>query len=418
MQDLRRNQMVSWPPTSTVKTNYLPCQIPPSTMSARRKHCLLAVLLVAMPLSVSTFARRSLLTSFMRRTPFSTPTAAVADSSSCITEVMRREANEQMDQWIEHCAGRTVSTPMMWQSRQVASVYVRDKIDAILLDCDGVLYRGQDITPEAPECLSRLIENGKRIFFVTNNAGQNRNQLRDKLVNILGCSLLTEEQMISSSYSCAQYLKEKLLHGRTNATPRVHVVGTDGLCEELVKTGFQVSGGPRSSDKPSMSRDELAAYDFSQHEPVDAVVVGLDTEFNYRKLCIANVLLQRNPNALFVATNEDAFDLVGADARHLPGNGALVKALEHASQRKAVNVGKPSSVLAHLIQRQYGLDPSRTLMVGDRLDTDIRFGVEGGMVSALVLTGCTTAESLIGLGEGTQEEPMPQVILPYMGLLA
>jgi HAD superfamily hydrolase (TIGR01450 family) len=130
------------------------------------------------------------------------------------------------------------------------------------------------------------------------------------------------------------------------------------------------------------------------------------------------VLLQRNRDALFVATNEDAFDLVGADARHLPGNGALVKALEHASQRNAINVGKPSAVLANLIHRQHNLDPSRTLMVGDRLDTDIRFGVEGGMVSALVLTGCTTANDLVALGKGSQEEPMPDVILPYMGLLA
>ena len=333
-------------------------------------------------------------------------------SVNSITEVMCQEAHEQMDHWILHNDNQESDAPVVWTTREKASDYVDKNIDAILLDCDGVLYRGLDVTPEAPECLARLMDKHKKLFFVTNNAGQNRQQLRDKLATLLDCPQLTQEQMISSSYSCAQYLKEHLSDGK-----RVHVIGTQGLCDELVSTGFQVSGGP-SEERAGMSRDELAAYDFDALDPVDAVVVGLDTDFNYRKLCIANVLLQRNPDALFVATNEDAFDLVGADARHLPGNGSLVKALEHASQRKAVNVGKPSAILADLIQRQHGLEGSRTMMVGDRLDTDIRFGKEGGMVSALVLTGCVTAEDLIALGKWTREEPMPDVILPYMGMLA
>jgi len=73
-----------------------------------------------------------------------------------------------------------------------------------------------------------------------------------------------------------------------------------------------------------MSREELADYDFSRFHPVDAVVVGHDTAFNFRKLCIANVLLQWNADARLVATNMDAFDLVGADGRRIPGNGSLV----------------------------------------------------------------------------------------------
>lgn len=325
---------------------------------------------------------------------------------------MRREAAEQLEYWNQH---GTNNPPMVWSNRKEASDYVSQNIDAILLDCDGVLYRGTDVTPEAPECISRLMKQGKQLFFVTNNAGQNRQQLRDKLASILDSPQLTEEQMISSSFSCAQYLKEQLDMERQT---RVHVIGTQGLCEELINTGFDVSGGPSLDTNAGMNREELAAFDFDALGAVDAVVVGLDTDFSYRKLCIANVLLQQNPNALFVATNEDAFDLVGVDARHLPGNGSLVKALEHASQRKAVNVGKPSSVLADIIQRQHGLDASRTLMVGDRLDTDIRFGKNGGMLSALVLTGCVTAQDLVALGDGTEEEPLPDVILPYMGLLA
>ena len=167
-----------------------------------------------------------------------------------------------------------------------------------------------------------------------------------------------------------------------------------------------------------MTRDELADYNFSD-DPVDAVCVGLDLCFTYRKLAIANVLLQRNPNALFISTNQDSFDLVGADSRHLPGNGSIVRALEHSSRRKAINVGKPSPILAQLICNEHNLNPSRTLFVGDRLDTDIKFGEDSGMISVLVMTGVTTADKIISLGdEGNAEEPIPQIIMPYMGMLA
>ena len=250
--------------------------------------------------------------------------------------------------------------------------------------------------------------------------------------------------MVGSAFSAARYLQKRLLGGkegdgvvvvgeatvddtaRPGRRKTVHVIGTEGLCREIRSAGFRVTGGQSSRDAPpGMSRDQLATYPFAEGGDdgvVDAVVVGLDTDFSYRKLCVANVLLQRNPAAHFVSTNEDAYDLVGADARHLPGNGALVRALEHSSRRRAVCVGKPSAVLASLIAEDHSLDPERTLMVGDRLDTDVKFGLDGGMTSALVLTGCTTAERIAELADlrtgGTVEEPLPSVIFPHMGMMS
>lgn len=110
-------------------------------------------------------------------------------------------------------------------------------------------------------------------------------------------------------------------------------------------------------------------------------------------------------------------DLVGNDGRHIPGNGAAVKALEYCSRRESINVGKPSNTLAKLIAKEHGLDPKRCLFVGDRLDTDIRFGNENGMKSLLVMTGVTTAKTLEGLGGGSDEEPLPHFILPHVGML-
>jgi len=198
----------------------------------------------------------------------------------------------------------------------------------------------------------------------------------------------------------------------------VHVVGSSGLIEEIKQSGFDVST-VHEEEPHDMSRDDLAVYDFDQYQPIDALVIGLDTLFSYRKLCVAIGLLQRYPNALLIATNEDAYDLVGVDARWLPGNGSLVRAIEYSSRRKAINVGKPSNILAALIQQEHDLDPKRTMFVGDRLDTDIKFADDGNMVSALVLTGVTDCKKLMEIGlEGTADEPLPHIIFPHMGFMA
>jgi phosphoglycolate/pyridoxal phosphate phosphatase family enzyme len=326
------------------------------------------------------------------------------------TDLMSKEAEDELSKLAAFYDQSSFPTPTIWESQAEASSYVDENVDTVLFDCDGVLYRTLDPCPGAPECIRGLLDKGKKVLFVTNNGGINRRELRDKLSLLLGIDSLTNEQMVSSSYSCAQYLKHNL-----DAGSRVHVIGSAGLCEELASSGFEISGGP-SKDSPSMNRQELADYEFSEL-PIDAIAVGHDTEFNFRKLSIANNLLLRNPRALFVATNEDSFDLVGSDGRHIPGNGCTVKALEHCSRRSAVNVGKPSSTLADLIADEHGLDPSRSLFVGDRLDTDIRFGNENGMKSLLVMTGVTTAQTMVDLGEGTEEEPLPHFILPYVGML-
>ncbi|GFH48619.1 hypothetical protein CTEN210_05095 [Chaetoceros tenuissimus] len=343
-------------------------------------------------------------------------------TSADITETIRKESLVEYDIVMDHFMFELGNDMVFLQNQKETSAYINDNFDAILFDCDGVLYRGTDPIPDAAKSLQSLIKSGKKVLFCTNNAGYNRMQLRDKLANILDCPELKEEQMVSSSYSAAKYLEKSLeKNGLSMRDANVHVIGTQGLCDEISSFGARVTGGPDGDDVPcSMSREELAEYSFAKEEnqgKVHAVVVGLDNEFNYRKLCIANVLLQRHPDAILVATNEDAFDLVGSDSRHLPGNGSLVSAIEACSQRKAVNVGKPSKILAELLSEEHDLDPSRTIFVGDRLDTDIKFGKDGGMKSALVLTGCTTSTKLVELGVGTDDEPLPNIIFPHMGMM-
>lgn len=328
-------------------------------------------------------------------------------ASSSLTEQMRLESQAEMLKI--RSSYKDQSSPVLFDTENEAKAWVDANIDTILLDCDGVVYRSPDPAPDAARCIDNLIQAGKQVLFVTNNASSNRRQLRDKLASILNLESLTMDMMIGSAYAAAEYCRTTL------ETGRLYVIGSQGLCEELIDAGFDVQGGP-STEPASMNRDDLAAYPFDEH-PIDAVVVGHDVEFTFRKLSIANVLLQKNPRALLIATNLDAFDIVG-DGRHIPGNGCVVKALEHCSARTAVVVGKPSPILAQLLSSIAGMDPARTLFVGDRLDTDICFGAATGMHTALVLTGVTHAKQLEELGPGTAQEPLPSHIVPHIGWLA
>lgn len=324
--------------------------------------------------------------------------------------------------------------PILLSDRNSVSSFVKDNFDTLIFDCDGVLYRGSHLIPNMAETLTALIQSGKQVMFLTNNAGTSRLQLRQKLQQLFGVNCpITEDQIISSSYSCANYIKEKEAEIQSSSYEKlketskhninVYVVGTPGLCQELHDFGFNVITCP-DEERFGMNRDELASYEFFDSSTIDFVVCGLDTDFNYRKLCIVTNILDQNKDAVFLATNTDSFDLVGdSPVKKLPGNGSIVKAIETASQRKAINVGKPSAFLSDLILNKHGgiRNPLRTLMVGDRLDTDIAFAKLGGMCSALVLTGVTTVEKIIEIDEKEYmkiEEPMPDIIFPHAGLMA
>jgi HAD superfamily hydrolase (TIGR01450 family) len=223
-------------------------------------------------------------------------------------------------------------------------------VDTVLFDCDGVLYRSPHPTPDAAIAVTSLIsQQHKRVLFVTNNGAVSRSQLREKITNFLELDhdLLTDDMMVGSAYSCGQYLKNRnsINHDDSSRCNKVFCIGSDGLCDELERAGFAVI---HANDEmaSSMSRDALAAYDFGalcdsgrnvnnnavvtsqkSEGQIDAVVIGHDTDFTYRKLCLATVLLQLNPQASLIATNLDAYDLTGVDGRHIPGNGSIVKAV-------------------------------------------------------------------------------------------
>lgn len=396
-------------------------------------------------------------------------------AASTVTDLIGSAAQTEAEQLLQHYkdfAANGVSTalPILWTTNDDLSRYIRDKIDTVLFDCDGVLYRTQDTCPGATECIrSLIVDQKKNVFFVTNNSATNRRQLKDKLSKLLQLddSVLRIEQMVSSAYCCARYLQQQFAmqderqqeqrqqqeqgkqdkDAKTSKTRvrRVHVIGSTGLCEELLSAGFEITGGDSIIDGVdvtsaawgTMTREDLEVYPFDEH-PIDALVVGHDVSMNFRKLTIALNLLLRNPDAIWVASNEDSFDLVGSDGRHIPGNGATVKALEYCSNKKAVNVGKPSMTLTEILRQDHpevfgnSSDMERCLFVGDRLDTDIQFAINNNMKSILVMTGVTTAQTmkdfLVSTGrldDGSasdysaerHQQPLPTFIIPYVGMM-
>ncbi|XP_063077346.1 glycerol-3-phosphate phosphatase [Engraulis encrasicolus] len=252
-----------------------------------------------------------------------------------------------------------------------------ESVDSVLFDCDGVIWRGDQAIPGAPEVINLLKKNGKRVFFVTNNSTKTRKMYADKLAK-LGFDA-AEEEVFGTAYCSAMYLKTV-----SKISGKVYLIGSNAMKKEIESVGIQTIGvGP---DPISGVQSDWA--NVALDPEVKAVVVGFDEHFSYMKL---NKALQYLcvPGMQFVGTNIDTrLPLEGGKA--VPGTGCLVKAVETAAQRPAQTVGKPSHFMFDCVASQFGLDPARCLMVGDRLDTDIMLGTNCGMKTMLTLTGVST----------------------------
>uniref|UniRef100_A0A8C1T5Q5 Glycerol-3-phosphate phosphatase n=1 Tax=Cyprinus carpio TaxID=7962 RepID=A0A8C1T5Q5_CYPCA len=272
-----------------------------------------------------------------------------------------------------------------------------DSVDCVLFDCDGVIWRGDQAIPGAPEVVSSLKKKGKQVFFVTNNSTKTRQMYADKLGK-LGFDASADE-VFGTAYCSAVYLKNVCkLDGK------VYLIGSNAMRQELEDVGIRPVGvGP---DPVSGGQKDWA--DVPLDKEVQAVLVGFDEHFSYMKL---NRALQYlcNPACQFVGTNTDTrLPLEGGKA--VPGTGCLLRAVETAAQRQAQVVGKPSSFMFECVASQFGLDPERCLMVGDRLDTDIMLGSNCGLKTLLTLTGVST----VAEAEANQKSkcPLQQKMVP------
>lgn len=259
-----------------------------------------------------------------------------------------------------------------------------------IFDMDGVLYRGNVVMPYARGALDRLRAAGWQVFFATNNSTASRIDYVRRLTRLgLGGD---EEHVVTSAYATAHYLE------RLEPKPRdVFVVGADGLRNEIravgigVRAAAELPGAHPPSDaaadgvQPGAMREYLTHLDLPPLP--DTVVVGLDLHLTYARLAEAQRAILGG--ARFIASNKDrAYPVEG---RLLPGAGSIVQALEIATERQAVCIGKPEPFLFEEAIRRAGPERAPVVVVGDATEYDIVAAHRVGAVGVLITTGLTDA---------------------------
>lgn len=227
---------------------------------------------------------------------------------------------------------------------------------------DGVLWRGDRLLPGVSVLLNHLTSSQIPFAFATNNATKTVEQISaDGQMRGL---CMKPEQIFTSSMAAVSLTQSHLQEGA-----KIFVVGEDGLIRPLREAGFELLPGA---------------------EGAQAVLVGLDREVTWDKLSEAAYAIERG--AIFIGTNSDLS--LPTERGFAPGNGAILRALEVTTGISPIIGGKPEPLLFLEALRLIAVDPENTLVVGDRLETDILGGIRAGLLTALVLTGASTTSDL------------------------
>ncbi len=262
------------------------------------------------------------------------------------------------------------------------------EIKALILDMDGVLWRGPQPLGDLGRLFAEVERLGLRYVFVTNNATRSVAQYAARLRG-LGVPA-DEKHILNAAQAAVHLLQEALPQGAA-----VYVVGEAALQATLAAAGFRIANKGAGEEASEEARAEKGRLPDAQ-----AVVVALSRACTYDQLRTATLLVRRG--ALFVGTNPDR--TFPAPEGLVPGAGALIAALEAATDQPARIAGKPQPLLFRLALQRLGARPEETLVVGDRLETDIAGGQAAGCRTALVLSGVTSMEQAMAW------EPAPDLI--------
>ncbi|MEM3453245.1 MAG: HAD-IIA family hydrolase, partial [Candidatus Hadarchaeum sp.] len=238
---------------------------------------------------------------------------------------------------------------------------ILQKITLVILDMDGVIYRGNRPIEGAARAVAFLRGLGKKVVFLTNNSENSRAYYVQKLRRME--IPVGEKDVITSGQIAADYIR------RRDPQAKVFVIGGEGLVEEISSAGLR------------LVPPEKAAY----------LVVGIDQSLTYEKL--KDGLRALLSGAKFIATNLDR--VYPTEHGFLPGAGAIVAALERSSGRRPdVVIGKPSPHMILYVLRSLRTKPGETVIIGDQIETDIKAGKRTGLFTILVLSGVATEEDV------------------------
>jgi NagD protein len=231
-----------------------------------------------------------------------------------------------------------------------------------IFDLDGTVYLGDRLIPGADRVIRLLRESGKKVVYLSNKPVQTREDYALKLTR-LGVPTAPDE-VVNSTLVMINYLKKNAPRAR------VFVVGEAPFVEEIKRAGFTVTEEPRE---------------------IDYVVVAFDRTFDYRKLNISFQAIKLG--AHFVATNPDRTCPV--EGGEIPDCAAMIAAIEAVTQKKVEAIaGKPSPLIIQTALEAMGLPPGDCILIGDRLETDIKMGQDSGIATGIVLTGVTDEKTL------------------------
>ena len=242
-----------------------------------------------------------------------------------------------------------------------------------LFDMDGTLYLGDRLFDFTISLLAEIRRTGGKYLFMTNNSSKSVADYIKKLEK-LGISS-TREDFITSSQATAYYLHKH------HEGQRLYVCGTESLKEELRWEGFTVT---------------------EKVEDTDCIVMGFDTELTFRKLHDVRYLLLTR-ELPYIATNPDL--VCPTEFGSVPDCGSVCGMIFNATGKRPVVIGKPSPLMPQLAMDRLGYSKEETCVIGDRIYTDVKSGLNAGITGILVMSGETTPEIL------AQSEDKPHLVL-------
>ena len=240
-----------------------------------------------------------------------------------------------------------------------------DRYEAFIIDLDGVLYLLEDPVPGAAEAVCALRDRKKSYVFLTNNSSTSPRKYVEKLgrfgIKISDAQVVTSSQALASQVAALGFAR-----GST-----AFVIGEAGLIDQIREMGFRLLNVEEGGE-------------------ADYIFVGWGRNFNFDKLKAAVKAVRRG--AVFMATNRDA--TYPTPNGLWPGAGTLVAAVSTGSGVEPYVAGKPNPLMVKLALQRMEAAPARSLLIGDRLDTDIMAGVAAGVDTLLVLSGVSSVEDI------------------------
>lgn len=237
---------------------------------------------------------------------------------------------------------------------------IPSNIKALILDMDGVIWKADAPIGDLPSTFKRIRERGLKFVFATNNGTKTPEEYQQKLAD-LGVDI-DPSQVVTSAMGIAFMLAQKFPRGT-----KIFMIGEDGIRVALEEKGFEI----------------LSVENASQAQ---AFVMGIDRGINFQKVAEATLLVRAG--IPFYTTNTDK--TFPTPRGEIPGSGAWVSVIQTATNVEPIIAGKPFPFLMELSLEKLGTKKEETLVVGDRLETDIAAGQSVGCPTALVLSGVST----------------------------